>query len=96
VIEFLIRSSNEDLGVIKFKNERRQKDTRLEEEARRVERYEEIQTESMNSNKKNVAMEQKWTELKDYEECEELNKVAVNLNMFVDDRRVKSSVCEDH
>jgi dynein regulatory complex protein 1 len=65
VIEYMIRNTNEDLGVIKFKNEKKQKDTRIEEEARRLERYEEIQTESMNSNKKNVALEQRWNELKD-------------------------------
>ena len=53
----MIRATSDDLGVIKFKNEKKQKDTRLEEESRRLERYEEIQTESMNSNKKNVALE---------------------------------------
>jgi Sperm tail len=91
----MIRNTNEDLGVIKFKNEKKQKDTRIEEEARRLERYEEIQNESMNSNKKNVALEQRWNELKDQEECEELNKVTISFKCL-DDRGIKGCICKDY
>jgi hypothetical protein len=39
-------------------------------------RYDEIQQESIQANKKNTALEMKWNELKEIEECEELNRVS--------------------
>lgn len=37
-IDYLVRTTNEELNVIKFKNEKKQKETRIQEEARRIER----------------------------------------------------------
>lgn len=69
-----MRATSEDIHNVKFKNEKLQKESRLDEESRRQERYNEIQTEAISSGKRNAALEMKWAELKEYEECEELNK----------------------
>ena len=41
-IDYLIRTTNEKLSTIKIKNDSKQKETRMEEEKRRNQRYDEI------------------------------------------------------
>ncbi|KAL4463401.1 hypothetical protein ABPG72_011613 [Tetrahymena utriculariae] len=73
-IDLLVRTMYEDINNIKLKNERFQKKKRAEDERRRRERYAEIQQEAIASGKKNAALEMKWAELKELDECEELNR----------------------
>lgn len=58
-----------------MKNEQLQKNSRIFDERRAQERLIAIQQEAVASNKKNTALEIKWSELKEFEECESLSKV---------------------
>ncbi|EGR34385.1 hypothetical protein IMG5_013690 [Ichthyophthirius multifiliis] len=72
-IDLLIRSTYQEINKLKLKSERFQKKKRQEDDKLRKERYESIQNEAASSGKRNAALEMKWAELNDIEECEELN-----------------------
>lgn len=67
--------TNIPINEIRTKNEQMQKNSKLFDERRAQERLGAIQQEAIISNKKNTALEIKWSELKEYEECESLNQV---------------------
>ena len=82
-VNYTIRSTSEQIEAIRFNNDKKQKESRMHEEQRRMERYNEIQNEAIQSGKKNAALELKWAESKEIEECEELNSaIETNKDIF--------------
>jgi len=55
-INSLVRGTSESIFGLKLKNERIQKNSKQQEEQRRLERYNQIQTEAISANKKNAAI----------------------------------------
>ena len=70
----VLQKTNQPIVEVRIKNEQLQKNTRIFDERRAQERLTAIQQEATTSNKKNTALEIKWSELKEYEECESLSK----------------------
>jgi dynein regulatory complex protein 1 len=71
----LQRLTYEEIKNIQLKNEQFEKDRRIKDEDQRIARSNKILFEAQESNKQNAALEMKWADLKELEECEELNKV---------------------
>ena len=69
--------TNTPIHDIRVRNEQLQKNSRLQDEHRAQERLAAIQQEAVISNKKNTALEIKWSELKEHDECESLSKVGM-------------------
>lgn len=67
-----MRDTNRLIQEVRIKNEKLQKESRLYDDKRSKERYNSIQEEAIQSSKKNTALEMKWSELKEEEECEKL------------------------
>lgn len=92
------KESTDKITGIKLKNENEEKERRLEDEEKRVKRsnflilisflplikrFNDIQSESITASKKTAALELKWNELKNLDECEELFNVSIFLSFFV-------------
>ena len=73
-----LMETNAPIHDIRVKNEQLQKNSRLHDEHRAQERLAAIQQEAVISNKKNTALEIKWSELKEHDECESLSKVSMS------------------
>lgn len=63
----VMHQRNEPIVDLRVKNEQLQKNSRIFDERRAQERLVAIQQEAVASNKKNTALEIKWSELKEYE-----------------------------
>lgn len=61
--------TNVPIDDLRTKSEKMQKESKLYDERRAQERLAAIQQEAVISNKKNTALEIKWSELKDHDEC---------------------------
>ncbi|KRX03875.1 hypothetical protein PPERSA_04753 [Pseudocohnilembus persalinus] len=85
LIDASVRTQYAEIEALKLKNEKQQKLTRNEEEKRRQERYNQILQEANDSSQRNQALEIKWSELKQYEECEELYKQIMEQNSIFKD-----------
>jgi dynein regulatory complex protein 1 len=73
-IEAKKRQTYEEITDVKLRNEKHEKDRRDLEEMQRHRRYTDLQTEAIESGKKNFALELKWSELRNIEECDTLFK----------------------
>jgi dynein regulatory complex protein 1 len=73
-MDYLQRITYEDIKNIQLKNEQFEKERRIKDEDQRITRANQILQEAQDSNKQNAALEMKWADLKELEECEELNK----------------------
>lgn len=60
LIDAAVRTTNQEIEAIKLKNEKMQKRTRIDEENRRTQRYNEILMEANSAGQKNQALELKW------------------------------------
>ena len=69
-MESKLMETNADIHSIRTKNEQLQKNTKIYDERRAQESLAIIQQEASISNKKNTALEMKWSELQEHEECE--------------------------
>lgn len=89
-MDHTIKESNDKITAIRLKNEREEKERRLDDEEKRIKRYQshfsliisqflsrfnDIQSESITASKKTAALELKWNDLKNLDECEELSNV---------------------
>ena len=63
----VLQTKNEPVVDLRVKNEQLQKNARIFDDRRAQERLIAIQQEAVASNKKNTALEIKWSELKEYE-----------------------------
>ena len=61
--------TNTPIHKVRINNEKLQKNSRLDADHRAQERLASIQQEAVLANKKNTALEIKWSELKEHEEC---------------------------
>jgi len=55
----------------------------LQDEEQRMRRAQQILVEAQDSNQQNAALEMKWADLKELEECEELQKeISTQIDLF--------------
>ncbi len=66
-MDTVLHNRNEPVVDLRVKNEQLQKNSRIFDERRAQERLTAIQQEAIAANKKNTALEIKWSELKEYE-----------------------------
>jgi hypothetical protein len=71
-MDCLVRDTSEEISKIKLEMEKQEKERKLREEERRNRRLREIQEESFECSRNMAAIEMKWSEMREVEECEEL------------------------
>ncbi len=69
-MDCLVRESTDEITKIKLEMEKQEKERKLREEERRNKRLKEIQEESYECGRNMAAIEMKWSEMREIEECE--------------------------